>query len=72
MLPSGPHSGYPRLSLEVPADSQGEDRGYWKLHGISSEIYSTGYIYTIEFTNMMQINCFSIKQNCNIIVRQII
>lgn len=36
----GLHSGYHRLSLEVPAYSQGENRGYWKLHGISSEIYS--------------------------------
>ena len=58
MLPAGLRSGYRRLSLEVPADSQGEDRGYWKLHGISSEIYSTGYIYTIEFINTVQINSF--------------
>ena len=58
MLPAGLYSGYHRLSLEVPADSQGEARGYWKLHGLSSEIYSTGYIYTIEFMNMVQINSY--------------
>lgn len=62
MLPAGLRSGYRRLSLEVPADSQGEDRGYWKLHGISSEIYSTGYI-SIEFMNMVPINSFLIEQN---------
>ena len=44
--------------LEVPVDSQGEDRGYWKLHGIFSEIYSTRYIYTIELMNMVQIISF--------------